>query len=303
MLNNQKLLLCQITALLASAIGCGVIASLTLTAAHPIAVLAITAFIVFLWLAIASALNALAPYFSGRVGEGMHWIYAQSFELVALLALLGMGIASFFRKSPAAKGNSNHCPILLVHGYLVSGYVWEVQKKWLEKKYSGRIYVINLGYPFRTIRDYVEQVKKKVAEINVETGRADVILIGHSMGGLIISYYATKMSPPGTVRAVITIGSPLQGTYVAKIGLGHCARDMEIDSEFIKDLNQALLSRSDISFYNIATKTDQLVIPYTSCLPASNPAHQYLLNDIGHASLLFSKRVSHKIYEWLAQVA
>jgi hypothetical protein len=59
------------------------------------------------------------------------------------------------------------------------------------------------------------------------------------------------------------------------------------------------LKSSDHSFYHIGTKTDQIVVPYTSSFLGSDPARQCLFDDLGHASLLFSPRVTGKIYQWI----
>jgi triacylglycerol lipase len=189
-------------------------------------------------------------------------------------------------------------PILLVHGYLNSGFVWDFHKNRLARAGIGPIYTIDLGYPFHSIRTYAEKVRDKAQQIAKETGRNDLTLIGHSMGGLVSYYYATHMAQ-GSVSEVITIASPLRGTHVAKIGLGQCAREMQIGSEFIQELQNAAAHSPHIRFYNIATQTDELVVPYTSSIFQSEPHRQFFIEDVGHASLLFSERVSDQLCKWL----
>lgn len=215
-----------------------------------------------------------------------------TFETFALLTQF------FFRFIPYRESRSGRGqPILLVHGYLNFGSVWTVQKKRLEALGFGPIYIINLGYPFRPIRSYAEKLKTKVDSIAKETGRKDLILIGHSMGGLVSALYATQMAPSNTVTDIITMGSPFIGTPVARIGLGTNAREMEPHSPFIETLRESISSNSQIRFYHIATKTDQLVIPGGSAII---PHHKhFIFDDIGHASLLYSQRVTDKLNEWL----
>jgi poly(3-hydroxyalkanoate) synthetase len=186
-----------------------------------------------------------------------------------------------------------------VHGYLNGGFVWGFHKNRLIANGMGPIYTIDLGYPFHSIHTYAERVQKKASEIAEETGCPELTLIGHSMGGLVSYYYAARLARAYSVPQVITIGSPLQGTKAAKMGLGPCAREMQIHSDLIENLRHAVECCTDVQFYNIATRTDELIVPYSSSIFMSEPTHQYCLDDIGHASLLFSNRVSQKLCEWL----
>jgi triacylglycerol esterase/lipase EstA (alpha/beta hydrolase family) len=119
------------------------------------------------------------------------------------------------------------------------------------------------------------------------------------MGGLVSAWYATKLAPPGTVTDVITLGSPLQGTHVARIALGPNGSQMRRNSEFTKQLQQGILDNHDVRFYHIGTKTDQLVIPHSSSWVGNDLERQFAVDDLGHVSLLFSPRIVDKICSWL----
>lgn len=236
------------------------------------------------------ALIALEPLLSRY--QTLQWIRAMTFESIAFLGTLLLRLIPF-RVLTRGAGR----PILLIHGYVNHGSVWAPLKRQLEALHLGPIFTVNLGHPFRSIREYAEKVKQRAAEIALETGRSDLILIGHSMGGLVASWYATQLAAPQTVTDVITIASPLAGTHIARIGFGQNAREMEPDSPFIQELQAAIGQNTEIRFYHIATKTDQLVVPYVSAVIAKND--HFIFNDIGHASLIFSKKVAHKIHEWV----
>ncbi|HEX2583472.1 MAG TPA: alpha/beta fold hydrolase, partial [Chlamydiales bacterium] len=200
-------------------------------------------------------------------------------------------------------GNLQGRPILLIHGYCNDGSAWSYLKHRLAKENIGPIYTMDLSVPFRSICEYAMEVKEKAAQIREETNRSDLILIGHSMGGLVSSLYTTDFAPPETVTDVITIGSPLGGTHVAKIGIGPNAKEMKCRSELISQLHVKIAKERFSRFYHIATNTDQLVIPCQSALLRNNPSREFLFEDIGHASLLFSPRVGSLIVCWLKESA
>jgi triacylglycerol esterase/lipase EstA (alpha/beta hydrolase family) len=204
-----------------------------------------------------------------------------------VFALAGVMILRLIPVKQKAKGNG--CPILLVHGYLNQAAVWLVFKKRLEALGFGPIYAISLGHPFRSLGSYAEKVKKEAEWISKETGRDDLVLIGHSMGGLVSSWYATQLAPKKTVKSVLTLGSPLNGTPMARIALGPNAREMQRNSGFLKQLKEAMDQDKEILFFHIATHCDELVIPGSSALFSEN--ENYLFDDLGHTALLFSQRV------------
>lgn len=244
------------------------------------------------WLGAIQVFNAAAARMGRKVARGIHALHAFSFEF---LALSGVAILRFFPNREKIRGSGR--PILLVHGYLNHGSVWTFQKIYFKNLNIGPVYTINLGNPFRKIEEYAELVKVKADEIAKETGREDLTLVGHSMGGLVSSWYAMQLARPGRVTDIITIGSPWAGTPMAYLALGANARQMRPHSEFLNSLLSLMEKNPQIEFYHIASRSDQLVIPGDSAVLKN---HDYLIiEDIGHSSLLYSRRVAHKIAGWL----
>jgi triacylglycerol esterase/lipase EstA (alpha/beta hydrolase family) len=175
---------------------------------------------------------------------------------------------------------------------------WIYIKRFLCQKGLGPLYTLNLPL-WSSIRDYGDQVSQKAKEITQETGSNELTLIGHSMGGLVSLWYAMKIASPGTVRQVITIGSPIAGTHLAKLAIGPNGREMERGSEFVQELGKELGKNSQIPLYHIGSKIDQITVPYSSSLTGRHPEREYLVDDLGHMTLLMSSRIARKIEEWL----
>ena len=123
------------------------------------------------------------------------------------------------------------------------------------------------------------------------------------MGGLVSSYYALNLAPKDLILDVITLGSPLMGTMMAEIGIGKCADEMRRDSKFILDLNKKMQNCKNVTFYNLASQIDHLIIPFDSALPKNQPQRQCLIKDVGHNTLLFSKNVNLQICKWLENIS
>ena len=254
---------------------------------------------VFAVIAAIQGVSRFAHRFPYAIKKLIYWLRALTLEVIALMGVMLMRFVSLFQKSRVA-GPRTGRPILLIHGYMNGGFVWQLQERWLANLGFGPIYSINLGYPFSSIRTYVDKVEKMASCIAEETSGQPLTIIGHSMGGLVAAAYAAQAAPPRSIHKVITVGSPLFGTHMAKIGFGACAREMEIGSPLIQEVHLALKRRPDLMFYHILTKTDELVMPSSSCVLPGTPSERVrVFEDIGHASLLFSPRVASQLSEWL----
>jgi triacylglycerol lipase len=190
------------------------------------------------------------------------------------------------------------CPILLIQGYMHNSYVWMYHGKNLKKNGFGPIYTINFTKALSSIEQHALEVQKKVEEILEENKTKNLILIGHSMGGLIASYYALNLEKENHITDVISIASPYEGSAFAKIAIGKCGEEMKKNSDFIEELRKKIEKEENINFYFISSKTDQLVRP-ESALIGIKTENQYVINDLGHATLLFSKKVNNQICRWI----
>ena len=291
---------CQFIFLLAGAFFCSIAADFLPEPLDSLSDCFYIAEILLTWVFVVRVLNSTSSGLSPHLRRVVHWVHAQTLELFALIYLLFLGLSALFFKNRPVSSFDNPRPILLVHGYLNAGFVWMFLRKYLSKNGFGPVYTIDLGHPFQSIHSYALKVQQIARQIAQETGCIELTLVGHSMGGLVSCYYAAKFARVNSVLKVITIGSPLFGTRVAKIGLGQCAREMEIGSEFIKEFHDAMEVRGDLQIYNIVSTVDEIVIPYSSAVFQSEPQNQLFIEDIGHISLLFSKRVADQLCGWIA---
>lgn len=127
---------------------------------------------------------------------------------------------------------------------------------------------------------YSERLGIVVDEVLEATGKNKVIIIAHSMGGLVAREYIKDFGGEDKVDKLVTIGTPNHGTYgyssfgcesfLGYFGLGRAesspeCEDMQSDSSFILSLNQnevlvnTLTIRGDITESSI--KDDALDCP------------------------------------------
>jgi triacylglycerol lipase len=216
------------------------------------------------------------------------------FPLTYILSCFG------FKKVQIVEDSKIHPPIVLIHGYLNSRVVWFYYCLLFRRKNIYPIYAINLGWPFSSIETFSKRLQKKMIKLNLHNAD-NIIFVGHSMGGLVASYYALNLDQKKAAIKIITIASPFKGTRVAKIAFGKCAKQMEIGSSFLKDLGEQINTGAYFDIFNIASTVDHIVVPFNSAIIHDNKDTQRIFPYYGHASLLYSSEVHEKICQWIAQ--
>ncbi|HEY8623625.1 MAG TPA: alpha/beta fold hydrolase, partial [Casimicrobiaceae bacterium] len=86
-------------------------------------------------------------------------------------------------------------PVVLVHGVMVNDGVWFTMRRYLARKAVGAVYTINYGPPYGDIEHFAEQLGAKIESVCAATGAARILLVCHSMGGLVARAYLRQRGP------------------------------------------------------------------------------------------------------------
>lgn len=176
-------------------------------------------------------------------------------------------------------------PILLVHGYGCSRAAWW----WLRRRLEAAGWVvatINLEPIYTSIDDYVEPLTQRIDAVLAETGATRLILVGHSMGGLVARAWLARFGAE-RVAKLITLGTPHHGSQLARFGMGRNARQMEPESDWLQQLDMSVLALETVVIYS---PNDNYVMPQANLLldgVVSRP-----IAGLGHLSMLYSPRVA-----------
>ena len=91
-----------------------------------------------------------------------------------------------------SRPGSRATPVILVHGVLVNDGVWFTMRRYLARHDVGAVYTINYGPTYDDIEHFAEQLGAKIESVCAATGAAQVLLVGHSMGGLVARAYVRQ---------------------------------------------------------------------------------------------------------------
>ena len=215
----------------------------------------------------------MARLFVGEVAA-----VAMSWPLIALHRLL-------IRDPPPAPAT---LPVVLVHGVLVNDGVWFTLRRYLARHGVGAVYTINYGPPYGDIEHFAEQLDAKIETVCAVTGAARVLIVGHSMGGLVARAYLRQRGP-ARIERIITIGTPHHGSVFARGVIGRCLAQMRPGNAWLAELNRDEATAATVPIKSIWSRHDSLVAPQASSELAC--AENIALVGIGHNALLNDPQV------------
>ena len=193
---------------------------------------------------------------------------------------------------PAHSDTGQKIPVVLVHGFLCNHRIWSDVAQALRAQ-GHSVIAVNLEPVFGSIEAYPSIIEAAVQQASAHAQCTRVVLVGHSMGGIAIRAWIRSY---GSARAagVVTLGSPHQGTRMARGPLSLNAQQMAWRSRWLKAL---AASESDAvrALFRIAiTAQDNIVFPQRAqVLPGIQAT---VFEGIGHLQMCLARPV----IDWVA---
>ncbi len=183
-------------------------------------------------------------------------------------------------------------PVLLLHGWGCNSGYWAPLLRRLERAHVSYAR-LDLEPMLGSIDDYLPMVDAAITALCRDSGARQVVIVAHSMGGLVARAYLRAKGVERVAR-IITLGTPHHGTELARFGPGRNARQMRFDADGAQGSWLAALAGSEDAtkralITSIFTHHDNIVAPQTSSfLPG---ARNIEFGGIGHVALGRNTRI------------
>src|SRR4051794_2368045 len=150
--------------------------------------------------------------------------------------------------------------VLLVHGLFCNRGFWHPWLKVLRERHIPYV-AVTLEPPFDSIERYANTLEAAVRTLTERTGLSPVV-VAHSMGGLAVRQWLTTIHEDSLpVHRIFTLGSPHQGTWMARFSHTTNGRQMRQGSGWLTDLSSR--ERSDVHQHFVCyfSNCDNIVFP------------------------------------------
>lgn len=178
-------------------------------------------------------------------------------------------------------------PVVFVHGIFCNAGVWHRQLAALRG--VDNLFTVNLFPPVAGIDRFARQLAERVDEVCRAAGTSQVILVGHSMGGLVARAWLARHGGAARTARLVTLGSPHHGSRLARFAVGTCAADMRCGCAWLEKLAADERLGERVPTTSIFSLHDEFVAPQESA--RLEGARNVALEGLGHLELLASREV------------
>ncbi len=211
----------------------------------------------------------------------------------------------FLLHRPAARpsvARPDAIPILFIHGWFCNCAIWLSFMK--EAASRGHVCeAMTLPFQFESIESNADAVDAAIDALLARKVQAGVsvkrvAIVAHSMGGLVARAALLRIDA-SRVAQVITLGTPHHGTWMSRSGTTTNVRQMQLDSAWLRDLDEA--ERRDAGrivprrvFTTLFSHHDNIVFPQTTAV--LDGASVMPIAGVGHVALAYDRRVRSRVF-------
>ena len=199
---------------------------------------------------------------------------------------------------PALKGQRG---VVFIHGLLCNRGFWS---PWLRRLQGSRhaFVALSLEPAFGAIDNYVEQIEAAVQRVSQASGLPP-LLVCHSMGGLAARAWLRSPGHLARIHRVVTLGTPHQGTWLARFGRSPNGKQMRQGSGWLERLSASARQEEKSAMAERFTcwysNCDNIVFPTSTAM--LHGADNRFVRGVAHVQLAFLPEVMHATLALLEQ--
>lgn len=186
--------------------------------------------------------------------------------------------------------------VILVHGLFHNPMAWALFRHRLQAR----------GYATACIAysswntDWDTVVRHVHHELNRLANKYphDVHLVGHSLGGLLLRAALGQMDTPLSIRTLITLGTPFDGSKMSPFALHSLGRYLSYQGATVRTV-AALPFPKQVRALALRSPTDNMVLPSTAlhCRVPGWTEHE--THAVSHVGMLHDENVFAQILSWI----
>ncbi|MBF0480979.1 MAG: alpha/beta fold hydrolase [Desulfovibrionaceae bacterium] len=183
----------------------------------------------------------------------------------ALIVTYPFGFMRMVRE-PAVRGDKTGPPVVLVHGIYHNGAAWLLFRRRLARRGYRTLHSFCYSSFGPAFGEIAAALGRKIRTVSEENGGAKVVLIGHSMGGLLIRAALGEPQTAARALAVVTLGTPFRGSKLAALGVGSLSAGLVPGSPLLRNL-PPFPDPEKTPWLCLASPADNMVLPPSGLTP------------------------------------
>ncbi|SIO26880.1 esterase/lipase family protein [Halodesulfovibrio marinisediminis] len=207
-----------------------------------------------------------------------------------------------WRKRPK-QPTSADSPIIMIHGLFHNSSAWVLYRHWFKM-----IGLTNCAAFYYSSGDNFDEVSRKLnaymEEFFQKYPEASPILIGHSLGGLLIRNWLANSHHANKVAGVITLGTPMLGSKLATFSVRPLGQQLKFKSKLIQQIEKSEQERGAINLpcFAMYSPVDNMVLPQESVSTPPEGWNVIRTKPVSHIAMLSDKSIALQVGETAKQL-
>lgn len=219
----------------------------------------------------------------------------------SILTVVLYPLGFFSRSSGAVTASHSDEPrIILIHGLYHNSSAWTLFRRRLKARGFHRLSTVSYSSLRQDFWRLVAKIDQHICSIS-DTQHGSIILVGHSLGGLLAKACASRGECRGRIAGVITLGSPHQGSKLAVMGIGPLARDIAHGGPIPTEIASGLLAER-VRCFAIYSPIDNMVLPNEALRPMEPGWACIETEPVSHVSLLYHRPTTDLVIQKLREI-
>lgn len=196
-------------------------------------------------------------------------------------------------KRDAAPADATGTPVLLIHGYLCNAGYWRSTVRYLRRQGLANVHTLSLEPIWGDIDHYAVQVAERVEALCADYGVQQVLLVGHSMGGLVARAYLRQYGDRRRLAGIITLGAPHHGSIHARFLLikARNVQQLTPDNSWLARLNAGADQAVATPIVSLYSLHDDMVTPQDSAVLDGPNVRNVAVVGVGHLAMAFDRSI------------
>lgn len=211
-------------------------------------------------------------------------------QLFCFTIYLGGTALQYWRKKAPKAPARAEAPVIMVHGLFHNSTAWVLFRHWFKKAgirncatffYSSRNDFDTIS---RELDSYLTMVLDKYPD-------SKPVLIGHSLGGLLLRNWLASSKRATEVSGLITLGTPMLGSKLATFSATHLGQQLAYHGALIQQI-EALENKQKtppVPCFALYSPVDNMVLPQESVATPPEGWNLIKTTAVSHLAMLNNK--------------
>ena len=186
-------------------------------------------------------------------------------------------------------------PVIFVHGLFHNSSAWILYKRWFSQHgYTNcSEFYYSSSKPFAQIASELDAYLNNFFEQHPD---ARPVLIGHSLGGLLLRNWIGHTHHNTKPLGVITLGAPMHGSRLATFSFKELGKTLDYRGELIRSIENEE-KQPQVPCFALYSPVDNMVLPQSSVASPPKGWDSIRTKPVSHIAMLSSKEIARQVVE------